>query len=62
MAKSLSRYELGVIRKLHDETHYREASLDYLAYQLARIGLPANVSRFRVAQRIKELEREIEDK
>lgn len=55
----ISRFELGMIYKMHDEKHYRCADSVYLAQQLNKIGLPSKVSRFELAERIKEIEREI---
>ena len=55
--RKLSRYELGEIKRLHDEQHYRCASAEYVAQQLKRIGLPSNASRFEVAEKIRELEK-----
>jgi len=60
MEEKLSRYELGEIRRLHDEQHYKCVNPEYLAQQLARIDLPPEVSRFEVAQRISELERKLD--
>lgn len=59
MEERLSRDDLGIIQKLHDEYHYRDVSTEYVDSQLKRIGLSLYVSRFGVAKRIKELEREI---
>jgi len=56
MEEGLSRYELGVIKQLHDRQHYTCVSHDYLAQQLIRIGLPSDASRFEVAERAKEIE------
>ena len=58
MAEKLTRYEMGAIQKLHDNAHYMCVSRDYLTQQLARLNLPMHVSRFDLAQRIKEIERE----
>ena len=54
--EGLSRYDLGMIKKMHDEQHYTCVDQKYLAEQLEKIGLPSNVSRFEVAQKIKQLE------
>ena len=59
MAERLTRYELGMIVQMHDEQHYKCVDKEYLAQQLGRIDLPPNVSRFELAERVKELEREI---
>ena len=56
----LSRYELGEIKKLHDEQHYRLVSPEYVDSQLRRIGLSRTASRFEVAERTKEIERKQE--
>jgi hypothetical protein len=53
----LTRYELGEIKRLHDKQRYRSISREYLASQLARIGLSSNASRFDVADKVGELER-----
>jgi len=55
----LSRYDLGQIKKLHDEQDCRSVTREYVDYQLGRIGLRRDASRFEVAERIKELERRI---
>jgi len=60
MNETLTRYDLGEIRRLHDEAHYRQVTPDYVAKQLARIGLSKDVSRFEVAERVRELERDID--
>lgn len=57
--KLLSRYELGEIMRLHDEQHSKCVNPEYLTRQLKRIGLPPNVSRFEVAEKISELERKL---
>ena len=59
MAERLTRYELGMIQKMHDEQHYKCVDPEYLAQQLKRIDLPQEVSRFDLSQKVKELEREI---
>ena len=59
MEERLTRYQLGIIEKIHDEAHYNGVTQEYLAQQLERIGLPPRVSRFNLAQRIKELERQL---
>jgi hypothetical protein len=56
--KRLTRYKLGIIKEMHDRADYTSVDKDYLAQQLRRIGLPPKVSRFELAQRIKELELE----
>lgn len=55
----LSRFELGEIQRMHDQRHYMCTPPEYLAEQLARIGLTPNASRFEVAQRVSELERKL---
>ena len=55
----LTRYDLGIIQKMHDEQHYTCADRKDLAEQLEKIGLPSNVSRFDLAQKIKQIEGEI---
>ena len=60
MEEKLTRYELGQIEQMHDRAHYTCVSPEYLAKQLERIGLPPKVSRFDLAQRTKELEKELE--
>ena len=60
MTEKLSRYELGEIQKLHDEAHYRCVSPEYLANQLKKIDLSVHCSRFEVAMRVQELERDIQ--
>ena len=62
MEERLSRYELGEIKRMHDERHYKCVDQKYLAQQLERIGLPPKVSRFQVAERVRELENPIADK
>jgi len=59
MEERLSRYDLGEIKRMHDEQHYKCVDPKYLAQQLKRMGLPLNVSRFQVAERVRELEREL---
>jgi len=59
MEEKLSRYELGEIRRMHDEQYYKCVNPEYLAQQLERIGLPPKVSRFELSERIRELEREL---
>lgn len=59
MEEKLSRYELGEIKRMHDEQHYKCVDPSYLAQQLERIGLPQKVSRFQVAGRVRELERKL---
>jgi len=59
MKEKLSRYELGCIQQMHDTAHYTCVDRNYLAQQLTRMGLPPKVSRFDLAQRIIELEREL---
>ena len=56
MEEKLTRYQLGEIHQMHDTAHYKCVDPNYLAKQLARIGLPPNVSRFDLSQRIKEIE------
>lgn len=43
---------------MHDEQHYKCVDPEYLARQLKKIGLPSKVSRFELAERVRELERE----
>ena len=62
MKERLTRYELGRIQQMHDTQHYMCVDPGYLAKQLARIDLPPRVSRFTLAQRIKELEAEMAKK
>jgi len=59
MEERLTRYELGIIQKMHDEQNYRCVSQEYLTQQLKRIDLPPEVSRFQVAERVRELEKEL---
>jgi len=56
MAEQLTRYELGIIQKMHDEQGYMCVDRKYLTQQLERIGLSGETSRFEVSQRVKELE------
>lgn len=56
MEKRLTRYELGEIENMHDRAHYTCVDPEYLAKQLARLNLPPKISRFDLAQRIKEIE------
>ena len=60
MEEGLSRYDMGEIQRIHDEQHYRCVTPEYVAKQLARIGLPPEASRFEVAQRISELEKKLD--
>ncbi len=55
MEERLTRYELGMIIRMHDEQNYRCVTQEYIAQQLKRIGLPPNASRFEVAQKVREL-------
>ena len=57
MNETLTRYDLGEIRRLHDEAHYRQVTPDYVAKQLARIGFSKDVSRFAVDEGVCRLER-----
>ena len=59
MAERLTRYELGMIKQMHDEKYYKCVDQEYLAQQLRRIDLPPEVSRFELAEKVGELEREI---
>ena len=59
MEEKLSRYKLGEIQRMHDEQHYKCVDQQYLAQQLKRIGLPPKVSRFQVAERVREFERKL---
>ena len=52
----LTRFELGQISQMHDRAHYTCVSPEYLAEQLEKIGLTPRVSRFDLAQKIKEIE------
>ena len=54
----LTRYQLGEIERLHDTSHQMCVRPKYLHQQLERIGLPPRVSRFEVAQRVREIERD----
>ena len=56
MDERLTRYELGCIAQAHDRAHYTCITEDDLARQLAKIGLPPNVSRCEVAERIRQIE------
>ena len=60
MIERLSRYQLGQIKKLHDEAHYRNVTPEDVTRELARIGLHSPCSRFQVAERVRELERGIQ--
>ncbi|MBS3151398.1 hypothetical protein J4443_03410 [Candidatus Woesearchaeota archaeon] len=62
MAEGLTRYELGIIKQMHDEQHYKCVNQEYLAQQLRRIDLPPNVSRFDLAEKVRELERKISER
>jgi hypothetical protein len=57
MEERLTRYELGAIMQMHDEQHYKCVNQEHLAEQLRRMGLPPRVSRFQVAERVRELEK-----
>ncbi len=59
MEERLSRYELGEIKRMHDEQHYKCVDPEYLAQQLKRMGLPPKVSRFELAEKIRELESQL---
>ncbi|MBI5804164.1 hypothetical protein HY450_02880 [Candidatus Pacearchaeota archaeon] len=56
MEERLLRYELGEIRRMHDEQHYKCVFKEYLSKQLKRMGLPTRVSRFELAEKVRELE------
>ena len=56
MAERLTRYELGMIKRMYDEQHYKCVDKEYLAQQLNRIGLSLQVSRFELAEKVGELE------
>ena len=57
--EKLTRYEIGLIQQMHDEQQYRCVDQAYLTQQLNRIGLPEKVSRFELAQKVIELEKDI---
>ncbi len=59
MEEKLSRYDLGEIERMHDEQHYKCVNPEHLAQQLRRIGLPPQVSRFELSERIRELKRKL---
>ncbi len=59
MQEKLTRYELGIINEMHDKAHYTCINQKYLAQRLNRLNLPLNVSRFNLAQHIKEIETRI---
>lgn len=59
MTEKLTRYELGRIQQMHGTAHYTCVDGNYLVQQLKRIGLHPKVSRFDLAQKIKELERKL---
>ncbi len=58
MVNGLSRYDLRMINEMHDQQGYMCVDQEYLAQQLRRIGLLPNASRFEVAERVRQLERE----
>ena len=60
MGERLTRYDLGDIKQTHDRAHYTCVSPDHLAQQLRRIGLPPNASRFEVAEKVRQIERDID--
>ena len=47
---------MGVIQQMHDTMHYNCTTQKDLKKQLSRLGLQPPVSRYDVAQRIKEIE------
>ncbi len=57
MEERLTRYELAEIKRMYNEQHYRCLDPKFLAQQLKRIDLPPNVSRFELAERVREIER-----
>jgi len=59
MAERLTRYELGIIIQMHDQQHYKCVDQEYLAQQLRRMDLPPHVSRFELAEKVRELERKM---
>ncbi|MBU2458801.1 MAG: hypothetical protein ABIJ58_03160 [Nanoarchaeota archaeon] len=61
MEEGLTRYELGMIRKVQDQAHYTCVSPDSLAQQMQRVCLLSNDSRFNLAQRIKQIEGELDN-
>ena len=52
----LTRYELGQISQMHDEVDQKCINREELAKQLQIIGLPPKVSRYNLAQRLREIE------
>ena len=54
--RRLSRYELGQIHEMHDQINYKCIDRKNLTEQLKIIGLPSRISRFDLAQRLKEIE------
>lgn len=60
MEEGLTRYELGTIKQAHDRAHYTCITADELARQLRRIDLPYDASRFDVAERIRQIEKDME--
>jgi len=61
MADKLTRYELGMIKQMHDRQHYTCVDPKYLAEQLKRIDLPPRVSRFELAERVREIEQRVNE-
>ena len=62
MGERLTRYELGTIKQSHDRAHYTCIKADDLAHQLKKIGLPPDASRFEVAERIRQIENDMEER
>ena len=54
--RRLSRYELGQIQEMHDQINYKCIDRKNLTEQLKIIGLPSRISRFDLAQRLREIE------
>ena len=52
----LTKYELGQISQMHDEVNQKCINREELAEQLQIIGLPPKVSRYDLAQRLREIE------
>ena len=57
--EKLTRYEIGLIQQMHDQQQYKCVDPAYLVQQLKRIDLPEKVSRFELAQKVIELEKDI---
>ena len=62
MEERLTRYELGEIKQTHDRAHYINIDTNDLAHKLKRIGLSPNASRSEVVERVRQIEKDMEER